>query len=55
MPVEGLHSFYYLVDIVGAVGVIHLFDVFWIYRIQLQDVVVHLHQGIVHLLPVYHG
>ena len=54
MAVEGLHAFHDGVDVVGAVGMVHLADEVDVNGIELQDVVVHPHQGIVYGLTVNH-
>ena len=54
MAVEGLHALYDDVDVIGAVGMIHLADEVDVNGVELQDVVVHPHQGVVYGLTVNH-
>ena len=54
MTVKGLETVDDQVDIVGAVGVVHLVYIYGINGVELQDVVIHLHEGIMYLRAVDH-
>ncbi len=55
MSLEGLQTVDDEIHVVGAVGMVHLHDVVRVDGVELQDVVVHSHEGVVHLLAVDHG
>ena len=55
MAAEGLHAVNNLTDVVGATGLVHLIYIYRVDGVELQDIVVHAHQGVVHLLTVDHG
>ena len=49
MAVEGFHAFNDGVYVVSAVRTVHLINIYGVYGIQFQNVVVHTHQRIVYL------
>ena len=52
MSVEGFHVFYDTLHVIGACGPVCLLDICLVHCVQLQDVVIYPHQGIMNLLPV---
>ena len=55
VAVEGLHPFDDCLDVVGAVRVIHLINIYRIDGVELQYVVIDAHESIVNLLAMDHG
>ena len=54
MALESLEAVDDEIDIVSAVRVIHLINICGIYGVEFQDVIIHLHEGIVYLGTVDH-
>ena len=54
VAVESLQPFDDLLDIIVAKGLIHLIYIYRIDGVEFLDVVIHAHQGVVHLLVVDH-
>ena len=54
MPVEGLHPFNDLPHVIMPLRTVHPIDIFGVDGVQLQDVVIHPHQGVVHLRAMNH-
>ena len=52
MSVEGFHVFYDTLHVIGAAGPVCLLDICLVHCVQLQDVVIYPHQGIMNLLSV---
>ena len=54
VAMEGLEAVDDQIDIVGAVRMIYLINIGGIDSVEFQDVVIHLHEGIMYLLTVDH-
>ena len=54
VSVKCLHPFDNLVDIIVAVGAVHLINIYRVDGVEFLNVVIHPHQGIVYGLTVYH-